>query len=73
MHRITLDINVFDVAALYEVALAAYLGSGGGDMEGAVAFLGTPDAPNVASCLVEIWADRAPVEAGYEFVNWEAR
>lgn len=71
MHRITLDIDVFDVESLYDTALAAYLGSGGGAME-ALAFLGTRDAPDVASCLVEIWADHAPVEAGYEFVNWEA-
>lgn len=73
MHRITLDINVFDAESLYDCALAAYLGSGGGDMEGALAFLGTRDAPDIAACLVEIWADRAPVEAGYEFVNWEGR
>ena len=65
--RIT--VNVFDVAGLYETAVASYCVAG--TREQAEEFLGTPDQPNLVNCLVEIWAEHCPASAGYEFVNYE--
>lgn len=65
-----LTINVFNPCALYDTALAAYM-RGGASREDAESTLGTPAEPNLVNCLVEIWADTAPVNAGYEFITYE--
>lgn len=65
-----LTINVFDPEALHEEAVKAYCKSGANRAD-AIGFLGTPEAPYLVHCLVELWAEFAPAEAGYEFVNFE--
>ena len=68
--RPKLTINVFDPVALHEEAVKAYCNSGA-SRENAEEFLGTREAPNLVHCLVELWAEFAPVSVGYEFVNFE--
>lgn len=64
---ITRPINVFDPQALYDAAVASYVGDGF-NAEGIEYTLGSRDAPNLEACLIEIWASRTPVESGYEFM-----
>lgn len=65
-----LTISVYNPVALYDKAVAAYM-RGGSSREDAESFLGTPAEPNLVHCLVEIWSDTAPVNAGYEFMAFE--
>lgn len=65
MTVVRLDLNVFDPAALHHAALASC-----GNPDDAGDRFGTPDAPDVATCIVELLCEYAPVDAGYEVVNW---
>lgn len=65
MTVVRLDLNVFDPAALYEAALASF-----GKPEEAGDRFGTPEAPDVATCIVELLCEHIPVDAGFEVVNW---
>jgi hypothetical protein len=65
MSIVRLDLNVFDPAALYEAALASF-----GSSEDVGDRFGTPESPNVATCIVELLCEHIPVDAGFEVMNW---
>jgi hypothetical protein len=69
MHRITVDVNVYDAESLHAEAVKAYC-KGGASEADALAWLGTADAPNITNCLLELWAEYVPATAGYEFHRW---
>ena len=65
MTVVRFELNVFDPAALYEAALASF-----GRPEEAGDRFGTPEAPDVVTCIVELFCEHVPVDAGFEVMNW---
>lgn len=70
MHRITVDVNVYNPALLHAEAVQAYRQTGASE-EDALAWLGPANAPNITNCLLELWAEFCPATAGYEFHRWD--
>jgi hypothetical protein len=73
MYRLSLDVNIHDPEALHTAAYAAYVGDNKSaeKHDAAISWLGTPEAPHIGHCLIEIWAEHTPVDSGYEFNDWE--
>jgi hypothetical protein len=68
--KIQVTVNVTDPAALYEAALAAYVGTDSSEEKHSAAqsFLGTPDNPNFENCFAEIVCEYMANDAfGFEF------
>lgn len=69
---IKLTINIFDLEALYEQALKAYMRDDETRRADAIGWLGEPSNPDIGNCLTEIWSEYTPADAGYEFIDWTA-